>query len=84
MTGVKSYYYKLSEDETVLVDPDGWIATDGLKAEIDLETMLEPKYGEVFFAVRAEDYAENQQYDQGRLLFDVQKPGLEELPGCTI
>lgn len=81
MTGVKNYHYKLTGDETELENPEGWTTTGKLKAEIDLETILELKYGRIFFAVRAEDYADNWQSDQGSLLFDVQKPGLEHLPG---
>lgn len=85
-TGVRSYYYKLASKELGIYDTKGWTVSEDTYAAVDLLSVhqSEVKNGECYFAVWAEDYSGNVQFDTMKVLFDIEKPYLSEADGKTL
>ena len=85
-TGVRSYYYKLDSKVIGINDTKGWAVSEDTYAAVDLLSVhqSEAKNGECYFAVWAEDYSGNIQFDTMKVLFDIEKPYLSEADGETL
>ncbi len=85
-TGVRFYYYKLASKELGINDTKGWTVSEDTYVAVDLLSVhqSEAKNGECYFAVWAEDYSGNIQFDTMKVLFDLEKPYLSEADGNTL